>query len=170
MPRLNVFQAHLGFFDTVGAAPSQKAALEAWGSRQNLFHNGTASVASDEDAIKAALAKLGIVLKRMSGSQDPFAERPALPKVSGKRRPQPAMKTQPAPAKPKRQPDRSKLDAAKHALAKLKEERKSMESEFQRRERALREEQQAREREFEQRESERQRHIEREQKALRISR
>jgi hypothetical protein len=170
MPRLKVFQAHLGFFDTVVAAPSQKAALEAWGSRQNLFHNGTASVATDADAIKAALAKPGVVLKRLSGSQDPFAEKPALPKGTGKRRPQPAKKTQSPTVKSKRQPDRSKLDAAKHALARLNDERKSMEAEFEHRERALREEQQARERDFNRREADLQRDIDREQKALRSSR
>ena len=32
MPRpLKVFRAHLGFYDTVVAVPSQKAAAEAWG-------------------------------------------------------------------------------------------------------------------------------------------
>jgi hypothetical protein len=166
MPRLKVFHAHLGFFDTVVAAPSQKAALEAWGSRQNLFHDGTASAATDEDAIKAALAKPGVVLKRLSGSYDPFAEQPALPKISGKRRHQPAKKTQPAPAKPERQPDRSKLDAAKNALARLKEEREGMEAEFERRARALREENQAHERDFDWREADLRRDVEREQKAL----
>ena len=170
MPRLKVFQAHLGFFDTVVAAPSQKAALEAWGSRQNLFHDGTARVAADVDAIKAALAKPGVVLKRLSGSQDPFVEQPALPTVSRKRRHEPARKTQPAPAKPKRQPDRSKLDAAKNALARSKNERKRKEAEFESRERALREERQARGRAFDRREADLRRDVEREQKALRYSR
>ncbi len=40
--RLKAFQAPLGFFDTVVAAPSQGAALKAWGSRQNLFRDGQA--------------------------------------------------------------------------------------------------------------------------------
>jgi hypothetical protein len=170
MPRLKTFQAHLGFFDTVVAAPSQKAALEAWGSRQNLFHDGTARLATDEDAIKAALAKPGVVLKRLSGSRDPFVEQPALPEVSGKLRHKPSGKTEPAPKKPKRQPDRSKLDAAKRALDALKQEREAIQMEFATRERELREEKAARERDFKRREAELRRDVEREQRALRASR
>ena len=170
MARLKPFQAHLGFFDTVVAAPSQKAALEAWGSRQNLFQNGTASVATDEDAIKAAMAKPGVVLKRLPGSSEPFVEKPALPKVSGKSWHRPAKKTHPAPGKPKRQPDRSKLDAARRALDALKQERESVQAEFAGRERALREEKAARERDYRRRESELRHDVEREQKALRPAR
>src|SRR4029079_17852375 len=67
-PRLKVFQAHLGFFDTVVAAPSRAAALKAWGSRQDLFRDGQARPASDPGAIAAALAKPGLVLRRPVGS------------------------------------------------------------------------------------------------------
>ena len=35
--KLKVSQAQFGFFDTVVAAPSQAAALRAWGVNQNLF-------------------------------------------------------------------------------------------------------------------------------------
>jgi hypothetical protein len=43
MPRkLKTYQTSLGFYDLVVAAPSMKAALEAWGSRSNLFHQGFA--------------------------------------------------------------------------------------------------------------------------------
>jgi hypothetical protein len=35
-----VFQAQFGFYDTVVAAPSQVAALRAWGIHQNLFAGG----------------------------------------------------------------------------------------------------------------------------------
>jgi hypothetical protein len=35
--RLKVFQAHLGFYDTIVAAPSQKAALEARGASSRKF-------------------------------------------------------------------------------------------------------------------------------------
>jgi hypothetical protein len=170
MPRLKTFQAHLGFFDTVVAAPSQKAALEAWGSRQNLFHDGTARLTTDEDAIKAALAKPGVVLKRLSGSSDPFVEQPALPEVSGKLRHKPTGKTERTRAKPKRQPDRSKFEAARRALDALKREREAMQTELASRERALREEKAARERDFDRREAELRRDVEREQRTLRSSR
>ena len=82
MPKLKAFQAHLGFFDTVVAAPSQKAALQAWGSRQDLFRDGSAKPAADPDAIAAALAHPGVVLKRLAGSKDPFSEQPALAKAA----------------------------------------------------------------------------------------
>src|SRR6185437_11278523 len=167
MPRFKVFQAHLGFFDTVVAAPSQKAALEVSGSRQNLFQNGTASIASDEDAIKAAEAKPGVVLKRLSGSTDPFVEQPSLPKVHAKHQHESAPKTRLPPAKPKHQPDRSKLEAAKRALDALKQERLIVLAEFASRERTLREEKSAREQDFDRREADLRREVEREQKALR---
>ena len=35
--KLKVYQTALGFFDEAIAAPSTKAALEAWGSNSNLF-------------------------------------------------------------------------------------------------------------------------------------
>ena len=38
--KLKTYQTSLGFFDLVIAAPSMKAALEAWGADSNLFHQG----------------------------------------------------------------------------------------------------------------------------------
>ena len=82
MPRsLKTFQAHLGFYDTVVAAPSRSAALKAWGSRQNLFRDGSASETKDVQAVTAALAKPGVVLRRPAGSNAPFSENPGLPRV-----------------------------------------------------------------------------------------
>ena len=46
MPRkLKTFTTSLGFFELAVAAPSMKAALEAWGSKSNLFHQGLAKEA-----------------------------------------------------------------------------------------------------------------------------
>lgn len=82
---LKVFQAHLGFYDAVVAAPSQKAALAAWGARPSEFAKGFARVTNEPEAVASALAHPGEVLKRPFGSKgayklhaDPF---PA-PKVS----------------------------------------------------------------------------------------
>src|SRR5215468_10575945 len=96
---LKVFQAHLGFFDTVVAAPSKKAALEAWGSRQDLFHTGLAALAKDKEAISAALKHPGIVLKRLAGSREPFTVEPGLPRVKAGPKKSPAAK--PAPPEPR---------------------------------------------------------------------
>jgi len=155
---LKVFQAHLGFFDTVVAVPSKKAALEAWGSSQDLFHTGLAFPAEDKDAIRAALSKPGIVLKRPAGSRDSFTAEPGLPEVKTQPKkpapkPPPPRERKPAPEPP----DRSELDASEKALARLKDEMKSSALEFARRKKDLASEQQdarsgfrARERELEQ--------------------
>src|SRR5215469_14621159 len=73
-PRLKVFRTHLGFYDVIVAAPSQKAALEAWGAGSNLFAHGFASVVTDPGLAKAALSKPGVVLKRQFGSEGEFRE------------------------------------------------------------------------------------------------
>ena len=52
------------FFDLPIAAPSMKAALEAWGSNLNLFHKGLAREVDDPDIVAATLAKPGVVLQR----------------------------------------------------------------------------------------------------------
>ena len=44
--KLKTYQASLGFFDMAIAAPSMKAALEAWGADSNLFHQGVAKEAT----------------------------------------------------------------------------------------------------------------------------
>jgi hypothetical protein len=80
--RLKVFQARLGFYDTVVAAASRAAALRAWGVHQNLFADGGARPADDKTAIDAALAHPETVLKRPAGSRARFEIDPAgLPKA-----------------------------------------------------------------------------------------
>ena len=80
MPRkLKVYQTSLGFFDLAIAAPSMKAALEAWGSHTNLFHQGFANESDDSAVIAAAMAKPGVVLRRPVGSTKPFKENSELP-------------------------------------------------------------------------------------------
>jgi colicin import membrane protein len=56
MPRkLKVYQTSQGFFDLAIAAPSMKAALEAWGAGSNLFHQGVAKESDDRKVIDAAM-------------------------------------------------------------------------------------------------------------------
>src|SRR5712671_2378298 len=99
MPRhLKVFQAHHGFYDTAVAAPSRAAALKAWGSRQNLFREGVASETKDPQAVTAALAKPGVVLRRPVGTNAAFSENPGLPQIPK------APKTTPAKTRAKSQP------------------------------------------------------------------
>ncbi|MCK1745082.1 cell envelope biogenesis protein TolA [Bradyrhizobium sp. 139] len=80
MPRkLKTFQTSLGFYDLAIAAPSMKAALEAWGAGSNLFHQGFARETDDPAVVAATMAKPGVVLKRPAGSHGRFAERSGLP-------------------------------------------------------------------------------------------
>ena len=67
--RLKVFQTHLGFFDTVVAAPSQAAALRAWGLHQNIFADGLARIADDPQAVAAALGKGTVASMVMPGME-----------------------------------------------------------------------------------------------------
>src|SRR6185436_9871356 len=80
MPRkLKVYQTSQGFYDLAIAAPSMKAALEAWGSNNNLFHQGLAKESDDSDVIAAAMANPGVVLRRPVGSEKAFKEHSTLP-------------------------------------------------------------------------------------------
>ncbi len=67
--KLKTYQTSLGFFEQAIAAPSMKAALEAWGADSNLFHQGAAKESDDPDVIAATMAKPGVVLKRPVGSE-----------------------------------------------------------------------------------------------------
>ena len=77
--KLKTYQTSLGFFDLAIAAPSMKAALEAWGAESNLFHQGAAKQSEDRDIVAATMAKPGIMLKRPVGSNGPFKEHAELP-------------------------------------------------------------------------------------------
>ena len=139
--KLKVFQAQFGFFDTVVAAPSQAAALRAWGTHQNLFASGDARITTDEAAVKAALEHPQTPLRRAVGSNDAFKLEPtSLPQAPDAPKRPPTRKAKPraAPAaKPRPPADRSKLDAAEAELRELDERRKAEEAELRREEEAL---------------------------------
>ncbi|HEX3944691.1 MAG TPA: hypothetical protein VHW69_11440 [Rhizomicrobium sp.] len=75
MPKIKVFTANLGFYETAVAARSQKMALAHWGVTRDLFHDGTAKQTDDPKAIMAATRKVGMVVRRPIGSNGPFEER-----------------------------------------------------------------------------------------------
>ena len=133
--KLKVFQAQIGFYDTVVAAPSQAAALRAWGVNQNLFASGEAKVTTDKAAVTAATAYPETPLRRAGASTDPFAlEATSLPKIPAAPKTasvKPVTKAEPA-ALVRPPADRSKLDAAATALGKLDETRRREEAKFRR--------------------------------------
>jgi colicin import membrane protein len=122
MPRkLKTYLASLGFFDLAIAAPSMKAALEAWGSKTNHFHQGFAKESNDPEIIAATMAKPGVVLRRAVGSIDAFSEHPGLPKNL------PSGKVKPPELAPKPQPSSNKIDektARKAAIAYAKDQKR----------------------------------------------
>ncbi|WP_185867696.1 hypothetical protein [Sphingomonas sp. TF3] len=67
--KLKVFRTSIGFHDAYVAAPSQQAALEAWGSSTNLFGTGLAEQVTDPKLVKGPLAAPGQVIKVKRGSQ-----------------------------------------------------------------------------------------------------
>lgn len=134
--KLKTFQTSMGFFDLAIAAPSMKAALEAWGSKTNLFHMKLAQETTDPAVVEATMAKPGVVLKRPVGTAGVFkldAKLPSrLPIKEG------ATKKRTKPAK---EPTRSKPDARSERATAATYERES-----QKRERAERKEEAAQKR------------------------
>ena len=65
--KLKVYRTAIGFHDAYVAAPSQKAALEAWGSDTNLFARGAAELVTDPALTKAPLERPGEVIKVSRG-------------------------------------------------------------------------------------------------------
>ncbi|UEM17110.1 cell envelope biogenesis protein TolA [Bradyrhizobium barranii subsp. barranii] len=95
--KLKTYQTSLGFYDQAVAAPSMKAALEAWGASSNLFHQGAAKEIDDPDIVAATMASPGVVLRRPVGSGGPFTESAALPTdlADGEAKRKPKPKSQP---------------------------------------------------------------------------
>jgi colicin import membrane protein len=83
MPRrLKTYQTSIGFFDLAIAAPSMKAAAEAWGSDTDVFKKGFAKETDDPKIVAATMAKPGVLLRRPVGSNGPFSENAALPQIN----------------------------------------------------------------------------------------
>jgi hypothetical protein len=63
-----VFRTPIGFHDAYVAAPSRKAALQAWGSERDLFARGAAEEVDDPKLMEEPLAKPGEVVRRARGT------------------------------------------------------------------------------------------------------
>src|ERR1044072_8487848 len=68
--KLKVFRTAIGFHDAYVAAPSQKAALEAWGADSNIFAQGIAEQVTDPKLIEEPLSRPGEVIKKLRGSHE----------------------------------------------------------------------------------------------------
>jgi len=124
--KLKVFRTAIGFHDAYVAAPSQKAALEAWGAEANIFAQGIAEEVTDPKLMEEPLARPGEVIKRVRGTHEEHVA------ALGKNAPRPKAKTKDADApkaksKPGPKPSRAELDAAEEALEKAgKKQRKAL--------------------------------------------
>ena len=136
--RLKVFCTPIGFHDAYVAAPSQKAALAAWGADADLFARGLAAKAMDPELTAAALADPGRVIRvpRGTASQH-LAEAAKTPLKRTRRRaaeaderkpstaPAPrarSARSRPAPPRPVvPRPSREDLDAAEAERDRLDE-------------------------------------------------
>ena len=141
MPRkLKTYQTSLGFYDLAIAAPSMKAALEAWGAGGNLFHQGAARETDDPNVVAATMAKPGVVLKRPVGSSGRFAEHAELPDLDS----EPSLPKKNPPPKPKRQATaKISVEESRKAAAQFEREQKRRDVE-RRKEEAAREKERAR--------------------------
>ena len=136
--KLKVYATRIGFHDAVVAAPNQKAALKAWDIREDLFAQGTAASTDDPQAVKAATAAPGVVLRRPAGSDKAFCESPEAPDAPSLKPAAKAKADKAAAAKPARPPpDRRPLEAAEKALADLDAEEKRATDDIVRRRRDL---------------------------------
>ncbi|NGM49313.1 hypothetical protein G5B46_06815 [Caulobacter sp. 602-2] len=137
--RLKVYRAQFGFHDSVVAAPNQAAALAAWGTRQNLFAEGAASLVTDATVVEAALAHPGTPLRRAVGSTRGYSLEPDLPEVPEAPRAKPKLKVveKAAPSAPRPKPDRRALDKAEKVLARINQRRIDDEADIARRRTAL---------------------------------
>jgi hypothetical protein len=122
---LKVYRLTIGFHDAYVAAPSQKAAVEAWGSDKDVFARGQAELVADPALTEEPLARPGTVIKRLRASaaeQVAALDREASPatrrrsRPSAEPEPKPKAKLKPPP-KPKPRPSRARLDSAEQALA-----------------------------------------------------
>lgn len=137
--KLKVYRTAAGFHDAYVAAPSQKAALAAWGSEHDLFARGIAELVTDPELSAEPLASPGVVIKRSRGTTaEQIAALPARAPATAREADGPdedrggprrsRVKAAPAAApkpKPKPKPSRHALEAAEEAF-------EACESEFRR--------------------------------------
>jgi hypothetical protein len=144
MPRLKVYRTAIGFHDAYVAAPSQKAALAAWGSDANLFARGVAEVVTDPALTKAPLARPGEVIRLSRGSLTEQLRALGAPaKRSLRTRPKAASEPASPPRPPRRTkkrrrpPSRVAVERAEQALAANEAEAARELEDFRLRERKL---------------------------------
>jgi colicin import membrane protein len=103
-----------------------KAALAAWGSNSNLFHQGFAKEVDDPEIVAATMSMPGVILRRPVGSSGPFKEDAKLPNDLPPGKVKPASKAH--RAKPKRAGQKVDDKAARKAALAYEKDQKQRES------------------------------------------
>ena len=153
MPKLKVYRTPIGFHDAYVAAPSQKAALQAWGSDADLFARGIAEIVTDEELSAEPLNSPGMVIRKLRGTADEqlAVKIPDRAKASSRddkdEKPAPKRRSRPAKQptaskKPPRppQPDRAALDAAEKGVEDAKARQDQEDRNLRKRQEALEQE------------------------------
>lgn len=142
--RLKVYTTRIGIHDWAVAVPSQKAALQAWDVRENLFASGAAKVVDDPAVVEAALKTPGVpVAVGKAKLQAPEAKSNVVHLHERRAARAPVVARKPEAKKPERRappptpPDRSKLDAAEDELREFEIEIKVRRKELTRRKQEL---------------------------------
>ncbi|HEY0625460.1 MAG TPA: hypothetical protein VGD10_01880 [Allosphingosinicella sp.] len=143
--KLKVFRTPIGFHDAYVAAPSQKAAIEAWGTDKDVFARGQAELVTDPALAAEPLASPGTVIKRLRGTAaeqiaalgdtPPPPRRKAAEEAEAAPAP-PKAKPKPPP-RPKPKPSRAALDEAEAALTEAEARQKQGLNDLAQREAAL---------------------------------
>ena len=140
-PNLKVFRMPVGFHDVYVAAPSQKAAAEAWGTDTSVFSRKEAELVTDPKLIAEPLASPGKVIKRLRGTE---AEQIAALGADEATAPAKGAKPVAQPKKkPKPRPSRGAVDEAEAALAEAEARQREERREIAEREAALAREREA---------------------------
>ena len=134
--KLKVYRTPIGFHDAYVAAPTQKAALEAWGADRNLFARGDAEIVTDAKLTRAPLAHPGEVIRVARGSEAEHLAA-AAPKTGQKRAPSDKPAKAASRRKPPPRPSRARLTAAEQAIDELGDKQREASDELRRREEKL---------------------------------
>lgn len=122
--KLKVFRTPIGFHDAYVAAPSRKAALEAWGAGTDLFSAKIAEEVGDHsgDAASEALANPGDIIRAARSAADEAEITPSARSGRTEKKERDGPRIKPGVTKkekPKPRPSRAAVEKAETALARL---------------------------------------------------
>ena len=121
--KLKVFRTAAGFNDAYVAAPSQKAALAAWGADVDLFARGIAEPVTDPKLTAEPLENPGkVVMRSRGGLSEQLKAVGPRKRSAAAAKPAKAAPAKAVPAKPRgKPPSRARLDKAEAALAQARD-------------------------------------------------